>query len=165
MDPLLLVGLLWSFSGPIAIAQQEVYEAVVETVVEAKIDNRPQQIKTYFEERKMPLSIYSEEFVRVADMYGIDWRLLPAIAVRESSGGKEMCENNPFGWGSCSINFSSIEESIDRVGWNLGGHNPNTSAYYSGDTYDKLWSYNGTVMASYPDEVIAIMDKIGAIDK
>lgn len=125
------------------------------------VDNRAEVLDSYFDDREMPLAGYGEEFIRAADEYGIDWRLLPAIGVRESSGGKQMCGNNPFGWGSCTLsNFESIEEAIDRVAWNLGGHNPNTTTYYSGDTYDKLWSYNGTVLATYPDEVIAIMETI-----
>lgn len=161
MDPLILVGLLLSFQKPIEIAPQEILTAIVEN----KTDDRAQKIQVYFEERNMPLSIYSEQFITVADKYGLDWRLLPAIAVRESSGGKEMCGFNPFGWGSCSLNFDSIEEAIDKVGWNLGGHNPNTAPYYSGNTYEKLWSYNGSVMHSYPDEVIEIMEKIDPIDK
>lgn len=134
---------------------QTTYTAPTEPEV---IDDRALRIDSYFEKRGMPLAGYSKAFLTAADKYGIDWRLLPAISVRESSGGKQMCGNNPFGWGSCKLNnFSNIEEAIDTVSRNLGGHNPRTASYYSGNTYQKLWSYNGTVMPSYPDEVIAIM--------
>ena len=60
------------------------------------------------------------------------------------------------------MNFKSIEESIDTVAWNFGGHNPNTAAYYRGDTPEKLQSYNGTVIARYPAEVMRIMERIEA---
>ena len=122
-------------------------------------DDRAERLDAYFAKRDMPLAGYGEEFVEVADKYGIDWRLLPAIGVRESSGGKHLMNNNPFGWGSAKIPFKDFGEAIDVVAWNLSGNNPNTAKYYKDtDSYTKLWYYNGTVMPTYPDEVIAIMD-------
>lgn len=124
------------------------------------------RVDAYFAERNMPLSGYGSEFVEVAERYGIDWRLLPAIAVRESSGGKQACGNNPFGWASCRTDFDSTEEAIEYVGLNLGGENPRTATYYKNKTTrEKLWSYNGTVNPKYPDEVLLIMEKIGNGDK
>jgi hypothetical protein len=135
---------------------------VTETVV---VDNRAEKIDTYFAERGMPLEGYGEEFVKIADKYGLDWRLLPAISVRESSGGKHLLNNNPFGWGSCKIPFANFDEAIEVVGMNLSGNNPNTARYYSNpDNYAKLYAYNGTVLASYPDEVLAIMDMFEEIE-
>lgn len=126
-------------------------------------EKRTQAIDRYFGERSMPLKGYGALMVEVAEKYDIDWRLLPAIAVRESSGGKYACDHNPFGWASCKIDFRNIEEAIDVVGWNLGGHNPRTSHYYEGGHEEKLISYNGTIIHSYPREVLNIMDRIGAL--
>ncbi len=125
-------------------------------------EERAQVIDTYFKERSMPLKGTGMTFVLVAEKYGLDWRLLPAIAVRESSGGKAACGHNPFGWGSCKLhNFKSYENAIEALGKNLGGGNPKTAKYYAGnDTMEKLYHYNGTVIPSYPDEVFAIMKKI-----
>lgn len=124
--------------------------------------SRAEMINTYFKERSMPLYGTGMSFVLVAEKYGLDWRLLPAIAVRESSGGKAACGHNPFGWGSCKLhNFSSYEQAIEALGKNLGGANANTARYYAGkSTKEKLYYYNGTVVPEYPDEVIAIMKKI-----
>lgn len=119
-------------------------------------------IDTYFEERSMPLAGYGMFMVEIAEENNLDWRLLPAIAVRESSGGKKACGFNPFGWASCKRRFESFEDAIRTVGHHLGGNHPKTDRYYSGDTLTKLMSYNGTVIPDYPDEVIAIMDKIGS---
>jgi hypothetical protein len=85
-----------------------------------------------------------------------------AIRIRESSGGKAACGYNPFGWGSCKLsNFKSYEQAIESLGKNLGGANPNTARYYAGkSTMEKLYYYNGTVLPTYPDEVLAIMKKI-----
>lgn len=120
-------------------------------------DPRAERIDEYFRERGMPLEGYGQKLTEAADRHGLDWRLLPAIAVRESSGGKQACGNNPFGWASCRIHFESTEEAIETAAWNLGGGNPNTRAYYEGDTESKLWSYNGTVNPRYPGEVLRIM--------
>ena len=103
-------------------------------------------------------------FVLVAEKYGLDWRLLPAIGVRESSGGKAACSYNAFGWGSCKLghNFHSYEEAIEAIGRNLGGANKATARYYAGkSTHEKLYHYNGSVEPPYIGEVIAIMEKIG----
>ncbi|EKD76306.1 MAG: hypothetical protein ACD_43C00158G0001, partial [uncultured bacterium] len=72
-----------------------------------------------------------------------------------------MMNNNPFGWGSAKIKFDDFSEAIDVVSSNLGGYNPNTARYYKDtDTKKKLWYYNGTVMPSYPAEVISIMNSM-----
>jgi hypothetical protein len=136
------------------------------TKVEKSVDELREQkaktIDTYFKERSMPLYGSGMTFVLVAEKYGLDYRLLPAIAVRESSGGKKACGYNPFGWGSCKLsNFKSFEEAIENLGKNLGGANPRTARYYAGkSTMEKLYYYNGTVVASYPGEVASIMERI-----
>jgi hypothetical protein len=121
-------------------------------------------INAYFKERSMPLEGTGMTFVLVAEKYGLDWRLLPAISIRESSGGKHACGHNPFGWGSCKdprYVFRSYEQAIEVLGKNLGGASLGTSSYYAGkSTKEKLHWYNGTVEPTYPDEVIAIMSKI-----
>ena len=130
-------------------------EVSVDDVRQAKA----QAIDVFFKDRSMPLEGTGMTFVLVAEKYGLDWRLLPAIGVRESSGGKAACGYNAFGWGSCKLsNFSSYEQAIESIGKNLGGANPKTSRYYAGkSTMEKLYHYNGTVLATYPDEVAQIM--------
>lgn len=120
-------------------------------------DERPARIDRYFAERNMPLEGFGAKFVEVVDQCDMDWRLLPAIAVRESSGGKQAYGNNPFGWSSCWLDFESVEEAIEVVGSNLCGFNPRTEAYYKNKTtYERLWNYNGII--KYPEEVLKIMD-------
>ncbi|MEK7624772.1 MAG: hypothetical protein AAB467_00300 [Patescibacteria group bacterium] len=123
--------------------------------------DRAERIDNYFQKRGMPLAGNGEIFVRVAEKCNIDWRLLPAIGVRESSGGLHMQYNNPFGWGSAKIKFYNFEDAIETVSDNLCGFNPGTARYYKDQTTMKrLWYYNGTVMPSYPEEVVDIMDAI-----
>jgi hypothetical protein len=146
--------------GSLALTSDTKIEMSVEDIREEKA----KAIDTYFKERSMPLYGTGMTFVLVAEKYGLDWRLLPAIGVRESSGGKAACGYNAFGWGSCKLhNFHSYEEAINALGRNLGGANAGTARYYAGkSTKDKLYYYNGTVVPTYPDEVIAIMNKIEA---
>lgn len=145
-----LLGLSTKVTTPPLIIQELPQPQKVEV-----IDTRISAIDSYFKQRNMPLEGYGKKMVEVADKYELDWRLLPAISVRESSGGRHMCQNNPFGWGSCKIVFSSLDEAIETVGFKLA----NLKVYKGKTTEMKLYYYNGTVLPSYPAEVLAIMEK------
>ena len=124
-------------------------------------------IDAYFSEHDMPLVGMGMKMAQEADLNGIDWRLLPAIAVRESTGGKNACvKNNPFGWGSCKISFNSLDEAIATVAANLGGNNPNTVSHYGNKTTKQiLHAYNPpSIVRKYAEQVISIMNTIGAED-
>ncbi len=124
------------------------------------VDNRAASIDDYFADHQMPLAGYGKTFVEVADSCGMDWRLLPAIAIQESTGGKRMVRNNPFGWGSAKIGFDSLEAAIIVVGNNLCGNAPATKNYYKNKTTaQKLWSYNGSVSPSYIGQVMQLMKR------
>lgn len=119
------------------------------------------KIDAYFAKRGMPLEGYGAKMVKVAADNNIDWRLLPAIAIKESTGGKFACYNNPFGWGSCKIKFKDFYSAIETVGMNLGGNNPNTARYYKDKTnIEKLHHYNNSVVPTYTGEILAFMDLI-----
>lgn len=123
-------------------------------------DARVSAIDSYYRARGMPLEGQGASMVAAADRYGLDWRLLPAISVQESTGGRHMCRNNPYGYGSCKITFASLEAATDTVGRAIGGFNPRLPMY-RGPTRTKLYYYNGTVMKSYPSRVMGIMESIG----
>ncbi|OGI46064.1 hypothetical protein A2121_03140 [Candidatus Nomurabacteria bacterium GWB1_40_6] len=127
---------------------------------------RAEAIDAYFAERDMPLKGMGEKMVEEALKNDLDWRLLPAIAVRESTGGKFECKkvpNNPFGWGSCKIGFKSNEQAIETVARNLGGNNPNTARHYDEKTViEILRAYNPpSIVPRYAEQVISIMNEIG----
>lgn len=126
-------------------------------------------IDSYFKDYDMPLHGYGMKMVQEAEKNNLDWRLLAAIAVRESTGGKHDCNrvsNNPFGWGSCKIGFKSIDEAIETIARNLGGNNPNTAHHYDDKTTMQiLRAYNPpSVVKRYAEQVIAIMNKIGDVE-
>jgi len=146
-----------------------VFERAASNGIEALQEAKARAIDAYFEARSMPLAGTGMKMVIESENHNIDWRLLPAIAVRESTGGKNACnkvKNNPFGWGSCKIGFKSIEKAIETVAKNLGGNNPSTEYHYSGKTTKEiLRKYNPpSVVPRYAEQVMAIMNVIGAED-
>lgn len=85
------------------------------------VDGRAKIIEDFFKSYKSPLSDYSNLFVQVSDKYHLDYRLLPAISMQESNGGKKIIADsyNPFGYGiygAMAIKFNSWDEAIERVG-------------------------------------------------
>ncbi|MDD5152687.1 MAG: hypothetical protein PHS95_01635 [Candidatus Pacebacteria bacterium] len=122
------------------------------------------KIDAYYEKRGMPLAGYGEKMVLEAQKNDIDWRLLPAISIKESTGGKFACGNNPFGWGSCKIKFDSLNEAIEVVARNVGGNNPKTARYYKDKTTEeKLARYN-SVIPTYTSQIVKFMELIEAGD-
>jgi len=78
---------------------------------------RAKKIETYLRVNRnnAPLADYADKFVEVANKYGLDYRLLPAISVIESGGGKSLFRAyNAWGYGKYS--FNSFEEGIEIVG-------------------------------------------------
>ncbi len=117
----------------------------------------------------MPLYGYGAKMIEEANKNDLDWRLLPAIAVRESTGGKFACKKvkfNPFGWGSCKIGFNSYDNAIETVAKNLGGNNPRTKMHYEDKTTEEiLKAYNPpSIVPKYVPQVLKIMENIGKSD-
>ena len=151
-----LSGLL-SLNPTVILNNEQTKTSEVEQTAQVK-DERAIQLDTYFAKWNMPLNGYGAKFVEEADKYNLDWRLLPAIAVAESSGGKYMKNNNPFGWASCEVAFNDFNHAIEIVAWNLAGGNPETAKYYKDADIDTiLWYYNGSVIKTYPNKIKYIM--------
>lgn len=136
-----------------------------EIALQLEREEKAAKIDAYFAKNKMPLAGTGMKMVTEAEKHKIDWRLIPALAIRESTGGKHACKSvtySPFGFGSCRINFKSWDHAIEVVATNLGGNNPRTARAYGGKTLrGKLEAYNPpSVVPTYANEVIAIMIKI-----
>lgn len=133
--------------------------------LQAEREENAAKIDAYFAGGNMPLEGYGMKMVIEAEEHGLDWRLIPAIAVRESTGGKHACKSvsySAFGWGSCRISFKSYDHAIESLAANLGGDNPKTARYYADkSTEGILKTYNPpSVVPKYAEEVIAVMNKI-----
>ena len=91
--------------------------------IEAR-DGRAKIIEDFFKGYSAPLVKQADLFVEVADRYALDWRLLPAISMQESNGGRRIIQSskNPFGYGIYGdkvLEFESFEQAIERVGRGL----------------------------------------------
>lgn len=83
-------------------------------------DARPELVRSYLSKYNSPIVDLSDLLVERADIYGLDYRLIPAIAQQESN----LCKLIPFdsyncwGWGIHSkgtLGFKSYEEAIETV--------------------------------------------------
>lgn len=137
--------------------------SVITTQEEVAQKEKADAIDAYFKAKGAPLEGYGMKFVLEAEKNNIDWRLLPAIAMRESTGGKHACKrvpNSVFGWGSCKISFESIDKSIEIVSSHLGGNNDNTDHHYNGKTTLQILKKYNSVIPTYSKEIVKIMKSI-----
>lgn len=84
---------------------------------ESLYDYRVQNLKNYLEKHNSPLAPHASDFVTYADIYGLDYRLVPAITGVESTFGKHIpvSSYNAYGWANGKYSFTSWEDSIAHV--------------------------------------------------
>jgi len=119
-------------------------------------DSRLQRIRNFFNRQKCPVEKYAEEFIIAADNNKLDWRLLPSIALVESSGGKVYRNNNVFGWSSCRRRFPSVKAGIHAVAERLA----NAPQYRDKDLDSILKTYNSRPI--YSKTVKRVMIQLSA---
>jgi len=83
-------------------------------------DARGDIIENFLKKYGSPLEPYSEFMIQTSDKYNLDYRLLAAIAMKESGLCKAIPDEsyNCWGWGIHSkgtLKFSSFEEGIETV--------------------------------------------------
>jgi hypothetical protein len=102
--------------------------------------NDPRQItlRNFFHRWECPAERYSMTFIEAADDYNLDWRLLPSLCFVESTGGKDIRNNNMFGWDSGRAQFTSPLAGIHAVGYRLSHSN----LYRSKSLEGLLFTYN-----------------------
>jgi hypothetical protein len=117
-------------------------------------DPRAAALRGFFEELDSPASGWAEDFLLAADLNGLDWRLLPSIAIVESGGGRESMNNNILGWDSCRKSFPSVRAGIHGVADQLA----NSKLYKNKNLDRKLRFYNQN--AIYPAKVKWLMARL-----
>jgi len=82
-----------------------------------KKDCRIEKLRNFLESYNSPFSNKATYLVKVADKYGIDWKLIPAISGVESTFGKQIPYNsyNAYGWANGAYRFNSWEKSFEKV--------------------------------------------------
>lgn len=78
-------------------------------------DFRPVRVAKFLE--GTPLEPYSDLIVSVSDKYEIDYRLIPAIAMKETGAGRVAPENSYNAWGfeNGRTRFESWEQALESV--------------------------------------------------
>lgn len=87
------------------------------TLTEEEKDCRVEKLRAFLESYNSPLAKYAEDFVKIADQHGLDWRLIPAITGVESTFGRQIPYRsfNAYGWVNGEYRFDSWEQSIEIV--------------------------------------------------
>lgn len=121
---IILMYSLWNISSIDKVVAQT--KETNGEVLASTSDWRTKRLEEFLIQKQSPLASLASVFVVAADIYQFDWRLLPAIAGKESSYGKKVpwdkvndrLSFNPFGWGISGdqvVSFSSWEDGILKV--------------------------------------------------
>ena len=128
------------------------------------LEARVEALKQFLGKYGSPLYNYANEIVATADTYGIDYRLLPAIAMQESTLCKKIPKNsyNCWGWGIYGgkvtrfANYSDAIETISRT----------ISNEYKGKGYDTpseiVSKYTPSNTNNWSGNVSYVMDRIAS---
>lgn len=120
-------------------------------------DPRLNALRKFFLTLHCPLATLSEVFVAEADSHNLDWRLLPSLAVIETSGGKASRGNNIFGWNNGNASFPTLGAAIHQVAKTLA----NGTAYKNKNLLALLRTYNP--VQGYAEKVQYIMTQIAPV--
>ena len=117
-------------------------------------DNRYDRLESFFQSFGCPTPHYVNEYVGAADSYAIDYRLLPAISVLESTCGIYQRLNNRWGWDSARKGFSSFRSGLQYIARQLS-----EGRFYKDKSLDeKVRMYNPN--PEYARQVRKLMLKI-----
>ena len=118
-----------------------------------KPDPRIARLEKFFQSYHCPEPLHTSDYVRAADSYGLDYRLLPAVSIRETLCGKAANHQHNH-WGYHHQSFPSIEGGIEFLAQRLTQH-----PLYRGKTLERLLlTYNP--LPAYPEEIKRIMQRI-----
>lgn len=131
--------------------------AFANTVAESSLtteDKRHERLETFFQSFGCPAPHHVKEYVGTADNFAIDYRLLPAISVLESTCGIHQRLNNRWGWDSARKGFASFRAGLEYIARQLA-----EGRYYKGKTLEeKVYMYNPK--PEYVVQVKKLMRKI-----
>jgi hypothetical protein len=127
---------------------------VAESGVVPPADRRVALLHDFFDSYRCPAPYHIGEYLDAADRYEVDYRLLPALSVRESGCGSFGRLNNFWGWDSARSGFSSVAEGIEYITSRLA-----KAPFYRNKTVEqKLRAYNP--VPGYVKSVKSLMQEI-----
>jgi hypothetical protein len=108
------------------------------TLPASPADPRGERLEAFFKAYDCPAPLHVDEYLRAADSHALDYRLLPAISLVESTCGAFGKMNYHWGWDSAQSGFPSVPAGIEYITAQLA-ENP---SYKSKTIYEKLFTYN-----------------------
>jgi len=100
-------------------------------------ERRADRIRNFYARWNSPMAAQAKYIVETADLFGMDFRLIPAISIVESSGGRYCFRPyNAFGWGK--MGFASYEDSIYTVTRGLAYGYKTSDPYLIGPVYNPV---------------------------
>src|SRR5437868_11877901 len=101
-------------------------------------DPRGARLEAFFKTYGCPAPLHINDYLRAADSHALDYRMLPAISLVESTCGAFEKMNNRWGWDSAQTGFPSVPAGIEFISSQLADGQP-----YRGKTVkEKLFTYN-----------------------
>jgi len=101
-------------------------------------DPRGARLEAFFKTYGCPAPLHVNDYLRAADSHALDYRILPAISLVESTCGAFEKMNNRWGWDSAQTGFPSVPAGIEFITEQLADGPP-----YKGKTVkEKLFTYN-----------------------
>jgi hypothetical protein len=111
-------------------------------------DGRVEHVRQFFARYGSPLEPYAQNIVDTADNYGLDFRLLPAIAMQESNLCHKIPDNSFNCWGfgiygGKVTRFTSYPEAIETVSKTLS-QKYKTRGLVTPDQIVTMWNPSNT---------------------
>lgn len=149
----LVAGVLL-FASTTADATVDSRPALAAALSRPQKDPRIARLEKFFHLYRCPAPLYVTDYLRVADQNDLDYRLLPAISIRETQCGVTEQNNNRLGFHPDVAKFPTVLTGIEFIARRLA-ENP----LYKGKSLEqKLFTYNP--FPAYPGEIQWIMRQI-----
>ena len=161
---LVIIMLLVSTGDSYASNQASMSSAkLVSEVSPLVMDDRARILEGFLLQYDSPLAPYAGDFIKYADEYNLDWRLVASIAGLESTFGKRIPYQsyNGWGWGVYGdnvINFDSWTDGIETISHGLRTRylkdKPDSDPYFIGPTYasSPTWAVRVTFFMNKMEE-------------
>lgn len=103
----------------IAYAALPPTDNTIENTIKSE-DSKTEIVRQFLARYNSPLEPYAPDIIAAANRYDMDWRLLPAIAMQESTVCKKIIadSHNCWGWGIYGkkvTKFSNYPEAIETI--------------------------------------------------
>ena len=126
------------FARTVVLALTACAAVASDSTLPAREDPRIERLETFFKNYDCPGPFHVHEYLQAADSHELDYRLLPAISLVESTCGAYERMNNRWGWASTQSGFESVPAGIDYITEQLA-ENPK---YKGKSVKEKLFTYN-----------------------